>query len=212
MKEQSSLFEEEIRQKQKERSALRSKTGSKGSSRSRKGVRTPFDFMTTKEKRKLNSEVSVKNLFDLLQSKKEFETYPPAKQTEILTRWREIYPNTKIMESLEIQSQGAFNTLLERLNVPKKRSWSRKPKEQPRSGKLIGKEKVPSKENAEKVAAPVDPVIEKMDVTILDGLNLKYNGAYNSEQLSKILTKLQLLVDGEENNFIVSISLQESLK
>src|SRR5690348_4418559 len=189
------LFDEEIRQKQKERSSLRAKTGSKGSSSSRKGVRTPSDYMTKKEISKLSSEVSVKNLFDLLLSKKEFETYPEEKQTEILTRWREIYPNTKIMESLEIQSQGTFNTLLERLNVPKKRSWSRKPKEQQTRK---GETKIRKEEISEVVTAAPAESSEKMDITILDGLDLKYNGVYNSDQLGKILTKLQLLIDSEE--------------
>lgn len=199
-----SLFDQEVREKKREVSNQRSRTGSRGGSSSRKGVRTPSDYMTKKEISNLSSEVSVKNLFDLLLSKQEFEAYPEPKQKEILTRWREIYPNSKIMESLEIKAQGTFNSLLERLDVPKKRSWSRKGKAAPKKGDTMAK-------SAELLAAdPVpDPELVKMDITILDGLDLKYNGCYNSDQLGKILTKLQLLIDGEENEFAVSISLQE---
>jgi len=44
---------------------------------------------------------------------------------------------------------------------------------------------------------------------IFNGLQLNYNGVYNCEEIEKILTKLQLLVSGEENDFIMSITLQE---
>jgi len=40
-------------------------------------------------------------------------------------------------------------------------------------------------------------------------LDLKYNGVYQSEDLSRILTKLQLLIEGENNSFVVSIKVQE---
>ena len=110
------------------------------------------------------------------------------------------------MESLEIKSPGVFNGLLEKLEVPKKKTWKRQgtTKQQPEKNKEV-KEKIPA-------AAAVLPIekIEKMDsLTILDGLDLKYNGVYGSEELSKILTKLQLITEGEKNKFIVSISLQE---
>jgi hypothetical protein len=193
------LFNEEIRDKKRDMQQLRSKTGSRGSSGSRKGMRTAYDYMSVKEKRKMNSAVSVKNLFDLLLSKQEFEGYPEEKQREILTRWRDIYPNQKIMEALEIKSQGTFNTLLQKLNVPKKRSWSNKKKQQPEKGKSA----------VENETAAVLPNIEKMDIPSIVGLQLFYNGEYESDQLSKILTKLQLLIEGEENLFEVSISLQE---
>ena len=194
------LFDDEIRRKQKERSALRSKTGSKGSSRSRKGVNTPYDYMTTREKRKLSSEVSVKNLFDLLLSKEEFENYPKEKQREILSHWRDIYPNGKIMTALEIKSQGTFNQLLERLDVPKKRSWSRSKQT---------KEKRADKSESTRKEKEMDPPLVAPAPYILDGLDLKYNGVYQSEDLSRILTKLQLLIDGENNSFVVSIKVQE---
>src|SRR6476659_7935947 len=116
------LFKEDIIDKQKARSDFRAKTGSKGgSSRSRKGVRTPYDFMTAAEKKKLNGKVEVSSMYDLLLSKTEFDTYPKEKQTDILTHWREKYSNAEIMKSLEIHSPGVFNGLLEKLEIPKKR-------------------------------------------------------------------------------------------
>jgi hypothetical protein len=200
------LFQQEIQNKQRERHNLRSKTGSKGSSRSRKGVRTSYDFLSTKERKNLSSEVTVKNLFDLLLTRKEFDQYPKEKQKEILIHWRDIYPNSKIMEALEIKSQGGFNTFLQKLDVPKKRSWSKKPKPQPAK-----KELQPMQESNEVVSIiAVAPEKEKdTNPIIFNGLQLNYNGVYNCEEIEKILTKLQLLVSGEENDFIMSITLQE---
>ena len=77
------LFNEEIIGKQKARSDFRAKTGSKGgSSRSRKGVRTPYDYMTAAEKKKLNGEVMITSMYDLLLSKTEFESHSEEKQKE----------------------------------------------------------------------------------------------------------------------------------
>jgi hypothetical protein len=207
MKEEAEiLFQQEITARKNDMKNLRSKTGSKGSSGSRKGVRTAYDYMSTKERKKLSGAVSVKNLFDLLLSKEEFESYPKEKRKEILIHWRDIYPNQRIMEALEVKSQGTFNKLLEDLEVPKKRSWKKNiKKEKPQARKEIQKEVTMSEE----IAAPVADPIEKTDTIIFDGLRLNYNGVYNADQIEKILTKLQLIVNGEENKFIMSISLQE---
>jgi hypothetical protein len=195
------LFQQEINSKQRERHNLRSKTGSKGSSKSRKGLRTSYDFLSKKERKNLSSEVSVKNLFDLLLTRKEFDQYPKEKQKEILTHWREIYPNSKIMEALEIKSQGTFNNFMDQLEIPKKRTYK----------KRIPQPKV-RKESAVDVVtngAAVDPPKRETNNISLDGLLLNYNGSYSSEQLARIFTKLQLIIEGEEIKYKVSISIQE---
>lgn len=201
------LFQLEIIEKQKERRQLRSKTGSKGSSRSRKGVRTPYDFLSNAEKKKLNGKVEIKNMYETLLTKQEFEKNSESLQKEILIRWRDIYPNQKIMEALEIKSNGSFSTLLERLEVPKKRSRSRQSKameKHQQKGEITAIKK-------EEVSAAAPIPMEK-DITILDGLRLEYNSVYKSDDLAKIFTKLQLLIEGELNDFIVSIKLQERKK
>jgi hypothetical protein len=199
------LFNEEIAAKKADRKNLRSKTGSKGSSKSRKGIRTAYDYMTPKERKKLNGIVEVSSLYDVLQNKEWFEGFPPDKQKEILIHWRDIHPNAKIMEALEIKSQGTFNKFLENLGVPKKRSWSKKKAQQQPHKKEIQ----PMENQKEEIVAAAVPEREKMDIVIFDGLSLNYNGVYSADQIERILTKLQLIVAGEENSFIMSISLQE---
>jgi len=202
MKEEAeNLFQQEINSKNKERHNLRSKTGSKGSSKSRKGVRTAYDYLSNKERKKLSSDVSVRNLFDLLLTRAEFDNYPEEKRREILTHWRDIYPNAKIMEALEIKSQGTFNKVMDDLKVPKKRIYKKREISQPKK-----------KENQKdmEVLAAVVPSQKESSISILDGLQLNYNGVYSSDQLERIFTKLQLIIQGEEEiKYKVSITLQE---
>jgi len=169
---------------------------------SKKGMRTPYDYMTNKEKKNLNGKVEVTNMYDLLLNKEEFEAFPEAKQTEILTHWRTIYPNAKIMESLGIHSPGVLNALIEKLNVPKKNTWKRT--------KRTAKQKEVQAQihSSAPVTSSHREKIE-MDNFSIDGFSINYHGSYTSEQLSKIWTKLQLLTDGEENSFTVSITVQE---
>ena len=198
-KEINEIWQDDIKEKKQNAIFHKARTGSKGSSGSRKGMRTPYDYMSASEKRKLNGKVEVKNMFDLLLSKEEFTTYPEEKQTEIMTHWRTKYSNAQIMDSLEIHSPGQFNTLIEKLKVPKKNTWKRTP----RTG--TKKEAAAQKHSS---ALPL-PVREKMDTPIIDGLSLNYHGSYTADQLSKIWTKLQLLTEGEENSYSVSITVQE---
>ena len=47
---------------------------------------------------------------------------------------------------------------------------------------------------------------------LINGLHLEYNGIYNSDQLSRIFTKLQLLTDGEDSDFYLTLTLTEEQK
>jgi hypothetical protein len=59
------------------------------------------------------------------------------------------------------------------------------------------------KEVKDIVQTPIRPLL------ITKGMHLEYNGDYDAEQLSRIFTKLQLLTEGEENKFNLSISITE---
>jgi hypothetical protein len=54
-----------------------------------------------------------------------------------------------------------------------------------------------------------EPTPEIKPVLISRGMHFEYNGEYNAESIIKIMTKLQLLVEGEENQFNLAISLTE---
>jgi len=183
------IWQEDIKDK-------RLRAGSKGSASSK--MRTTYDYMTAAEKRKLNGKVEVTNMYDLLLNKEEFEAYPEAKQTEIMTHWRTKYSNQKIMDSLGIHSPGQFNSLIEKLHVPKKNTWKRS-----------GKQKEAKAQNHSSALVASSDREKIMDSSSIDGLQLNYHGTYTAEQLSKIWTKLQLITEGEENSYSVSITVQE---
>jgi hypothetical protein len=117
------LFDLEVREKQRERFNLKSKTGARGGSKSRKGVRTAYDFLKPKEKKLLNGEVESYNMYTTILNWNEWQTKDKETQKNLLTKWREIYPNTKIMEELAIGREKNFNTqsfadLVNGLGVP----------------------------------------------------------------------------------------------
>jgi hypothetical protein len=63
---QDSIFDLEIREKRAQAFLNKSKTGSKGGSKSRKGMRTPSDYLTRKERKELNGEVRSYNMNSLM--------------------------------------------------------------------------------------------------------------------------------------------------
>jgi len=153
------------------------------------GIVTPFDLMKPHEKRKLIGKVESYNMYENIITKTEFENKTAAEKKTMLTVWRSKYTNAEIMEKLEIGGQGTFAALLKSLGVPNKT----------RGGNRRG--------TTNKIkTAPAAPIPA---AEILGGLNLEYNGVYNSEEINKIFTKLQLLTDGENNSFKLTIQLKE---
>jgi hypothetical protein len=88
-------FKNEIYEKKQLAYGNRAKTGS-GSRASYRGVKTQYDFLTREERKKLNSDVIVSNLNDIVLLKEEFDSLEMDKQKELLTHWRELYENKYI--------------------------------------------------------------------------------------------------------------------
>lgn len=53
--------------------------------------------------------------------------------------------------------------------------------------------------------------VNQFITNVAEGLNLNYNGSYDVDQLNKLFTKLQLLLDGEENKFKIQLSISEEI-
>lgn len=220
------IFEQEVRDKQRERFNLKAKTGAKGGSASRKGVRTTYDFLKPKEKKLLNGEVESYNMYTTILNWAEWQTKDKETQKNLLTKWREIYPNTKIMEELGQGRESKFNSqsfadIVNDLGVPPKRKQISSGEKKPRKAYTRK-----SKENAElpKMSllefAEVEPKEEvKQEIQnvvqaqlITKGLHLEYNGNYDVEALNRLFTKLQLLIDGEPNKYQINLSLSEIIE
>lgn len=156
-----------------------------------RGIKTPYDFMKTKERKKLNGECVITNMYTDIITKEEFDLKDDKTKKAMLTFWRENYSNTKIMKGLGMTGQATFAKLLGQFDIPKKKTNVKKQKTT-----VVKKEVAPT------------PTPIKL---ISQGLNLEYNGEYTAEQLNKIFTKLQLLIDGEESKFILNVSLSERI-
>ena len=208
---QRSIFELEVREKKNQVFHNRAKTGKSGS-KTRKGMRTAFDYLTTKEKKKLNGEVKVHNMFTTILNWTEFQKKDKETQKELLTKWREVYPNNKIMFDL---SQGrdtklnnqSFSDLVKQLGVPAKGKGGGAGVPRIRKAKVeaVAASPEPKKEEAmpEMILPPQQQII------ITNGLHLEYNGKYDADALNKLFTKLQLLIDGDSCKYNISLSLTE---
>jgi hypothetical protein len=186
----SRLFNEDIRDKKKTGSGSFHKTG-KGVKHGFNGaLRTPYYYMTVKEKKKLNGEVACYSMDDLILTKAEFEKKDLETQKRLLQHWRSLYPNTKIMNEMGIKANNSFSRLLSSLGIEKKA----------RGG------------HTRKRTMEVSTVQEKENnvVTLLtNGLRFEYNGIYDAEQMIKMLAKVQLLLDSEPNKFEVHFTIAE---
>lgn len=180
--------------------AKTSKTGRRAS-----GSRTRFisDTMSKKELKEYTKagKVETYNMYETIIPKYEFDYKNKETQKAMLTRWREIYDNKKIMNEMGISS-GTLYSLINEFEIPQKQK-----------GGYRGKRKSVTQQL--KYIPPTTPAqeeehgIQSIQQSITNGLNLEYSGKYDSEQLSKIFTKLQLLIEGEENGFNVSIRISE---
>jgi hypothetical protein len=196
------LFDLEVREKRRQVQGNRSRSGASGS-RTRKGMRTPYDSMNARERKKLNGEVVVTKMYETIIPKEEFLLKDLETQKNMLIRWREIFSNEKIKKEMGIHNKGYYD-LVEAFDLPKKARGGSKPrvgKKKTAEANLNEiKEQEPKKEIQEQIPEPK---------LITRGLHLEYNGDYTAEELSKIFLKLQLITEGEENKFTLAISLTE---
>jgi len=210
------LFQEEIREKKK--------TGSGQFHRRGKGVRhgfngalrTPYHFMKTKERNKLNGEVEAYNMFTTIIPYKEFKLKEPETQKDLLIKWREVFDNDKIIGEMHVTNKTYFD-LVNKLDLPKKpRGGAMNVKkgkvkkaasEKPKVSNNLEFDFSESVESIPKVQP--EPQIQKI---ITQGLYLEYNGDYDAEALTKLFTKLQLVIDGESNKFNISLCLTEKVE
>lgn len=213
------IFQDEIREKRKAGNGVFSRRG-KGVKHGISGaLKTPYHYMTKKERNALNGAVEVSNVYTSILDWEEWCTRDKETQKLLMTKWREIYPNQTIMDQLQVGRDKHFNSqsfadIVNGLGCPTKLRGGSKPKTE-RKKKSVAitsiQEKSPTLlELAESPQLEFEvPQQEIKQVLITKGLYLEYNGEYDQDQLSKIFTKLQLLIDGEPNKFKISLSLSE---
>lgn len=211
-----SIFELEVKEKKSQAYNNRARSGTKGGSKSRKGMSTPYDFMTTSQKKELNGKVEVFNMYETVLTISEFELKSEETQKDLLTRWRDVYDNDHIKTELGI-SYKHFYELVKRLDIPKKtriETTSRTGKAKQAKSKTVPKTPQRQKQSlldlaVEQVKIPEQAKEESVAVLTSKGWTLAYNNIYSPEELSTIFTKAQLMVEGEKRKFELSFTLTE---
>jgi hypothetical protein len=214
------IFKEDIRDKKKAGNGVFSRRGHGVKHGISGALRTSSYYMTNKEKKKLSGEVTVSNMYETILTRTEFELKDRDTQKAMLTRWRELFPNQKIMDEMAKDGSRSFNTqsfadLVNGLGCPPKIRGGSQPRKE-RQAKVKAKSKAvaiqPSWNGTQtNMLEFVEPEVKFVQAIPepTNGLNLTYNGEYTAEQLVKLFTKLQLITEGEENKFKLAINLIE---
>lgn len=199
------MFQDEIREKKTIGRGVFSRRG-KGVKHTLRGIKTPYDYLTAKQKRELNSEVRSFNMYEKIISQEEFFEKDRETQRVLLTKWRDLYDNKTIISEMGIRGNVRFYDLVKTLEIP------------PKQRRESSTNKRKTKTTVEKIQQPQKEEILKTEITqmqkapielIIDGLHLEYNGIFDASQLIKIFTKLQLLVDDELSNYYLGLTLTE---
>jgi hypothetical protein len=202
------MFYDDIREKKVTGRGAFSKRG-KGVKHTIRGIKTAYDFMTTKEKKKLNSEVRSFNMYEQIISKEEFFELDRDTQRNMLIKWRDLYQNVEIMKVMGIKGSNTFSNLLKELDIPPKRRV-RKSNNSTQRKKAKTTVSITERSPVEEIHDNgIIPVQQNPIKIIINGLHLEYNGIFDAEQLARIFTKLQLVTDGENSDYYLSLTLTE---
>jgi hypothetical protein len=196
-------------------------------------LRTPSYYMSNKEKKNLNGEVETFNMYETILPITEFNFKDTETQKTMLTRWREIYGNSHIQKEMGLTNK-AFYELVSTLQIPRKtriddeettkrtgktkQIKQAKAKTTPKKTLMdamefiteVSPEKV-EKKVKEQIVQQIQEMRQPETVRLItNGIHFEYNRPNDdAEEINRILTKVQLLVDGESKKFRISVSLSE---
>jgi hypothetical protein len=206
-------FYEDVREKKKAASGVHSKTGSRGYVGT---MRFPTDIMSRKDKYNYRKagKVMITNLMDEILVLDEFKDLDVAEQRKYLEYWRSKYTNKEIQAGMKLHNSGYYKLVAD-LDLPKAPRIDRNRNTPKRIGKAkttAPAAKAKAVEVIEPEAAPVINIQAPEPEPLENGLHLIYNGIFSPEQIIKQLTKFELLLDGEPDNFYIELKLVQKEK
>lgn len=228
------MFGAEVREKKRTASGVHHKTGKRGYT----GViRFPHEMLKGKAKKeyKGTGKVVKYNMFDTIMQYVDFRKLPLDKQRHLLDGYRIKHSNKKIMEAWGLHNVNYYDKLLPELGIKKAENRGRRKGSVNTNKKDVNPTTVNAPKNDNYVIE--DTQQQLVQTTVLpteaivptnvsknqqenkfldseqtfkkDGLQLELSGTYTPEQLVRKLEKLSILLDGEENNFKISLSINE---
>ena len=210
--EAENSFYEDIREKKRTASGIHHKTGSRGYVGK---MRFPTDIMSRKDKYNYRKagKVMISNLMDEILTIDEFENLEKIEQKRFLEYWRSKYTNLEITEKMGIWNARYYKIVAElglpkapRINktVPQRRAAAKVIANNPKSAIAVAEAPVIEAAPIIEAAAPVKESVQEI---IVHGLHLVYTGTFTPEEIIKQLTKFELLLDGEPDEFYIELKL-----
>jgi hypothetical protein len=200
------MFYEEVREKKTVGRGVFSRRG-KGVKHTIRGIKTPYDYLSAKQKRELNSDVRSFNMYEKIIKVEEFSELDRETQRNMFIKWRDLYSNAEIMNTMGVRGNNAFQKIIKELDIPLKQT--RKPVHKKAKTTVSKIQQSPIGETLIKEVTQQPQQVQQPVKIIINGLHLEYNGIFDPNQLSKIFTKLQLLTDGEESDYYLTLTLTE---
>jgi hypothetical protein len=219
--EAEKLFNQEVRDKKRTASGVHSKAGKNGYVGK---MLFPSDIMPRKEKIKHRKagKVMISNLYEEILPIEEFEKLEVYEQKNRLAYWRNVYSNKEITDGMGIWNNKYYKIVAE-LELPKAPRINR---EAPRKAKAI---KVKEKQekaiavNSSPIEAPEakpEPEMklkpetkpEAVQEILVNGIHLVFNGTYSPELIQKKLSKFELMLEDETDDFYIELKLVQKQK
>lgn len=218
--EAEQVFYSDIREKKKAASGVHSKTGSRGYVGK---MRFPSDIMSRKDKYNYRraGKIMITNLYTDILTLKDFEQLEIEEQKNRMQYWRNTYSNKEIQEKMGI-GNAHFYRIVKKLDLPKasrvERTKANKPRKakakktlldyarnEPQESQLEFEPEAPPAAPELPEAPPVTPA--PMQELLFEGLHIVYSGSYTAENIQKKLAKIDLMIDGEPEEFYIEIKL-----
>ena len=193
------MFEEEVRDKKRTASGVHSRTGKRGYVGQ---MRMPSDIMSRKDKYNYRKagKVFIYNMYENIMPLKEFKALPLEERKKAMVEYQRRHTNASIMKTWGMDTYQFYTKLLikelglrEDASKKKKRPKDNK-KETPVEAYLVQEEVKPAP------AVPEEPE---------DGFAFRFRGTFNAEQITKKLDKVSLILDGEESDFELVLTIKE---
>lgn len=148
----------------------------------------------------------------------EFMELPETEQKEKLERYREAYTNRDLKKTWKLNDARLYK-IIDGLGIQKK---TRRPTQRKKMNKelpTLADLQAAKKEAEKKTASELKPEIVNEVVEAMkkqpgqpvkeDGFQFTFNGSYESDVIIRKLEKLQLLLDDEQNNFNIELTIKE---
>jgi hypothetical protein len=210
------LFQDDIRQKKKEKASLHEATKHKRLGKN--SVRFASDLMSRGEKIKHRraSKIMTSNLYDTILPIDEFLDLEKHEQKNRMQYWRLKDKIKEIQTGMGIWNKRYYE-ILDDLELPRERgkgAGAGMAATKKRKAPITGVRPEKSFSIIEEAPAPIAPAPTPAPIqeVIVSGMHLIFNGTHSPEELQRQLLKYATLLDGESDEFYIELKIVQKPK